>query len=447
MIRDDHEVSRSELRWVCEQLVHAGVDPAALAPAEQDAGLINKGVELSPLRQLHSRHRQSNVSRRVLADSLASLTTISALWVVVDALGRHELTDEYVCRIASLAERLSGMSFDEYLQFLKLPTLRGSGPFTSKKDREKAEFAIRHGFYLSAQPPSDERRLYISDPAYPRDDDRLRFREDSLKGLIFNVLLWHARPSMFERIAHLVADASHGHTRFVLCEALRVADPDRAGQHLMALIEDPDVGAYAMAELGKLRYAPARPHIEKFLDHPLDWVRREARKALRRLDQASGRRTAVRTPFEEVLPASERALGAKLVAGKDAEPRDIKGEVSAFVIGSLAEDERGWGRENCASASVELDDLDTLFQKLARQFRGDFSGPRGRALREEIVQAEHEDWKAYKLKVRIGEREDEIWFHYFLDDPSTVDLTLWGPADFIANLRELLRLSQNRDTC
>jgi hypothetical protein len=438
MIRDDPETSRSELRWVCEQLTNAGVPVAVLTPSDQDAGLINKGVELSPLRQLHSRDRQSDVSRRVLADSLGSLTTIGGLWAVVDALGRHELMDEHICLLASLAERLRGMSFDEYVQFLALRALRGLDPLVSKQQREQAELAIREGFYLSADPPSCERRLHVYDPAYPQNDDRLRFREDSLKGLVFNVLLWHARPSILEHIVHLATDASHGHTRFVLCEALRVSDPDRAAQHLIALIEDPDVGAYAMVELGRLRYAPARPLIENFLDHPIDWVRREAKKALRRLDQAAGRRAATPAPFDEVLPASERALGAKLVTGKDATPRDIEGKVSAFVIGSLAEDERGWTRENCCSTTIDLSELDSFLGKLRRKFKGDFRGTRASTLRDEILQAEHEDWKAYKLNVRIGERAEEIWFHYFLDDPSTVDVTIWGPADFITMLRGIL---------
>lgn len=438
MIRDDPETSRSELRWVCEQLANAGVPVAVLTPSDHDAGLINKGVELSPLRQLHARDQQSDVSRRVLADSLGSLTTIGALWAVVDALGRHELMDEHIRLLASLAGRLRGMSHDEYVQFLELRALRGSDPLASKQQREQAELAILEGFYLSARPPSDERRLHVYDSAYPRNDDRLRFREDSLKGVIFNVLLWHARPSILEHIAYLATDASHGHTRFVLCEALRVADPNRAAQHLIALIEDPDVGAYAMVELGRLRYAPARPLIEKFLDHPIDWVRREATKALRRLDQVSGSRTAARAPFEEVLPASERALGAKLVAGKEAAPRGIEGKVSAFVIGSLAEDERGWTRENCCSTTVDLGELHAFLGKLRQKFKGDFSGRRRKALCEEILEAEHEDWKAYKLNVRIGERGEEIWFHYFLDDPSTVDVTIWGPADFITMLREVL---------
>jgi hypothetical protein len=206
----------------------------------------------------------------------------------------------------------------------------------------------------------------------------------------------------------------------------------------MDLLGDSGVGAHAMVELGRLAHEPARPYIEKFLEHPIDWVRREAKKALRRLDQAAGRGAATAALFEEVLPASERARGAKLVAGTGAKPRDIEGKVSAFVIGSLAEDERGWTRENCFATSVELDELESLFGKLAQKFKGDFRGSRGRALREEILQAEHEDWKAYKLNVRIGERGKEIWFHYFQDDLSTVDVTIWGPADFIAKLREVL---------
>lgn len=236
----------------------------------------------------------------------------------------------------------------------------------------------------------------------------------------------------------MAADEKQGHTRFVLCEALRIADAARAKEVLVSLIDDPDIGAHAMVQLGKLVHEPVRSLIQEFLDHPIDWVRREAKKALRRLDQAAGRRVAVRAPFEEVLPESERTLGAKLVAGEGQEPRDFKGEVSAFVIGCLAEEERGWTREHCFATSVELDDLESTMRKLGQTFKGDFTGHRGKALQEEITQAEHEDWKAYKLQVQLGRRGHEIWFHYFLHDPSTVDISMWGPPDFVSEVMSLL---------
>jgi len=43
--------------------------------------------------------------------------------------------------------------------------------------------------------------------------------------------------------------------------------------------------------LGKLKAEKARPYIERFLDHPKAWVRREAKKALAKLDKAQARRS------------------------------------------------------------------------------------------------------------------------------------------------------------
>ncbi len=326
------------------------------------------------------------------------------------------------------------MSRDEYVQFLELRTLRGHDPLADTKQLESAKHRVYEGYYLGARPPV--RRMYLDDPAYPRDDDRLRFQEDSLKNLVFNVLLWHVRSSLFQVIADLLADPAQGHSRFILCEAVRKADRKRAPDVLMSLLEDPDVGAFAMVELGKLKFSGVIPYAEIFSRHPVDWVRREAEKIIRRIGGFSLRDT--RPQFEEVLSAAERALGARLVVGENEAPQEIKGKVSAFVIGSLAEDERGWSQEHCACRTFELDDLEKSIGTIARRFKGDLGGEAWRTLLNEILQAEHEDWKAYKLKVLIGGRMEEIWIHYYVDDPTTIELSLWGPREFIAALNSLL---------
>lgn len=438
MMRDDPELSEREESWICDRLTQAGVLVRTWALSESDQALASRGTRISPLRCLHLPERQSETSRQILATSLQSLATTGAAFEVVDALGRHQLAEEHIRMLIDFGAGLIGMSHDEHIQFYEAKTLRGEGLFRSGKDVDRARRLVDEGYYRCARPPSGPRQLRVEEPLYPREEDRARFREDSLKNLVFNVLRWHARASVFDELARVASDKAQGHTRFVLCEALRIADAARAKDMLMSLVGDPDIGASAIVELGKLAHEPARPFIEEFLSHPIDSVRRDAKKALRRLDQAAGRRAVRRAPFEEVLPQSERELGAKLVAGDGEEPREFKGEVSAFVIGCLAEDERGWTRDHCFSTSIELDELESTMRKLGRAFKGDFAGRRGKALREEIFEAEHESWKAYKLHVRFGDRDETIWFHYFMDDPTAVDLSIWGPKPIVERLQHLL---------
>lgn len=401
------------------------------------ARLAEAGLVVRELEDLRNQANQTADSAALLLTMLPRVTEANIAHAIVIAIGQHRCGNATIAALVEYYQSLGTISFDEYIQIWNSRILRSDDPFYDVKAREKAKAAISQGWYLSYEPPPRSRvRAY--DPTFPDAETLSAYHDVQVKTGVGNVLIWQARQDLFETIEGLLRATMHSAGRELLPEALVRCDSSRARDVLMSLLNDSGVGAHAMVQLGKLAHAPARPLIEKFLDHPIDWVRREATKALRRLDQASGRRNTARAPFEEVLPASERALGAKLVAGEDGEPQDIKGKVSAFVIGSLAEDERGWTRENCVSTSVELDDLDALFHKLAREFKGDFHGRRGKALRAEILEAEHEDWKAYTLNVRIGEHEEEVWFHYFLDDPSTVDVTIWGPADFIAKLREVL---------
>ncbi|RSM73849.1 hypothetical protein DMH04_40530 [Kibdelosporangium aridum] len=52
---------------------------------------------------------------------------------------------------------------------------------------------------------------------------------------------------------------------------------------LIELLDDPAVAPFAVQGLGRIKYAPAKPHLERALDSE-DWnVRAQAKKALKRL--------------------------------------------------------------------------------------------------------------------------------------------------------------------
>jgi HEAT repeat protein len=63
-------------------------------------------------------------------------------------------------------------------------------------------------------------------------------------------------------------------------------DP-RAVDVLIDLLDDDDVAGHAVVGLGKLRASKARQRVEEFLAHPKAWVRREAKRALAKIDKAS----------------------------------------------------------------------------------------------------------------------------------------------------------------
>jgi HEAT repeat protein len=60
-----------------------------------------------------------------------------------------------------------------------------------------------------------------------------------------------------------------------------------AADTLIKLLDDPDVQGHAIASLGRLRVVQAREKIKPFLTHPNSWLRREAKKALERIDKSA----------------------------------------------------------------------------------------------------------------------------------------------------------------
>lgn len=117
---------------------------------------------------------------------------------------------------------------------------------------------------------------------YPTSDPM----HQSTKWAIGNVLSEVADNRVFEEIAELVMDKRHGTSRQMLVIALGNMKDSRATPLLVDLLDDEEVVGHALVALGKLKDRGARQTIEKFLSHPNAWVRKEASKALSKIDKA-----------------------------------------------------------------------------------------------------------------------------------------------------------------
>ena len=95
---------------------------------------------------------------------------------------------------------------------------------------------------------------------------------------------------MFDEVARLVQDKRHGKAREMLAETLGNMKDSVAVDLLIHLLEDEDVNAHALYALGKLNAEKAVPRIEQLLDHPRPLVRKEAKRALAKIDKAKSRR-------------------------------------------------------------------------------------------------------------------------------------------------------------
>lgn len=109
--------------------------------------------------------------------------------------------------------------------------------------------------------------------------------DTSVRWSIGDALERVADESVLEDLIEIATDAGHGHHRALVVTAL--GNMGKARQRvlpvLLALLDDDVVAPYAVMGLGKLKAPEARPAVERFLNHPDAWVRKEAKKALSKL--------------------------------------------------------------------------------------------------------------------------------------------------------------------
>ena len=106
----------------------------------------------------------------------------------------------------------------------------------------------------------------------------------SYKWAIANALSIIADDSAFSEISALVLDKRHGKAREMLAVALGNMKNPSASEILIRLLDDDLVSGHAIIALGKLKSKKAYSKIQLFLTNPKPWIRKEARKALSRID-------------------------------------------------------------------------------------------------------------------------------------------------------------------
>lgn len=104
-----------------------------------------------------------------------------------------------------------------------------------------------------------------------------------LRWAIGNALSIVADDSVFDDLVRLVENRAFGKSRQMVVIGLGRSKRPEAVAVLVGLLEDDDVSGHAVKALAKLRSQDARPALERMVDDPRSWVRREAQKALDRL--------------------------------------------------------------------------------------------------------------------------------------------------------------------
>jgi hypothetical protein len=115
-----------------------------------------------------------------------------------------------------------------------------------------------------------------------------RREELGLRWQAANALATVATDAELGEVAALLADARHGRAREQLLSALpRLKPREEAIAIARQTLAEGDLAGHAIEALRLMRASEARGDIEPFRNHPKTWVRREADRALRALDDGT----------------------------------------------------------------------------------------------------------------------------------------------------------------
>jgi hypothetical protein len=121
--------------------------------------------------------------------------------------------------------------------------------------------------------------------AGPLLEEFRRTADQALRWIIANALEVLADDAALEDIVALVKDKANGKAREMLVVALGNMRAKAARELLMALLEDEQLVGHAIKGVAKLRMKEAVPRLQELAQHPIAWIRNEAKAALQLMER------------------------------------------------------------------------------------------------------------------------------------------------------------------
>ncbi|MCG8568692.1 MAG: HEAT repeat domain-containing protein [Spirochaetes bacterium] len=106
-----------------------------------------------------------------------------------------------------------------------------------------------------------------------------------LRWAIGNALGVLASDDILDELIKLATDKKYGTARQMIVFGLGKLKDQQVIDVLINLLNDDDVISHAVTALGKLKTKKAIPHIKPLLNHPKPLVRREAKKAIMKIEK------------------------------------------------------------------------------------------------------------------------------------------------------------------
>ena len=218
---------------------------------------------------------------------------------------------------------------------------------------------------------------------------------------IANALADVATDSVYDEVVEVLVDQRFGRSRKMLPYALaRVKKRrDQTVNVLVRVLHDDGVAAHAINALGRLKATETLPRIRAFLDAPKYLVRKEAKKAVKKLEN---------------------------ILNKSSLPRKQK-PIKSLPPGTPE-----------VSLNIDLCDVSRLLKAAATQIAQGFGSPEIQQLEEEILTMEIEDDRLYDFDVVFNNAGARFQIEVFMDDESSPDLFFRGNQSLIDAIDRVL---------
>lgn len=113
-----------------------------------------------------------------------------------------------------------------------------------------------------------------------------RTTETGLRWAIGAAIEVHATDAIADEMIELATDRRYGRAREMIVLGLGKLSDARVADVALNLLGDDEVLGHAIKVLARLRARNARTQIERLLDDPRSWIRKEAKRALASIDES-----------------------------------------------------------------------------------------------------------------------------------------------------------------
>lgn len=211
-----------------------------------------------------------------------------------------------------------------------------------------------------------------------------------------------AIPEIADDVIQLIKNPRYGVSRCMLCEVLRKTKDARAADVLASALDDDEVACSALESLGKMHAVQYVDRIRKFLRHPKPDVRREAKRALKKLG----------FPVEVPPPPIHQVKNQKLI------PKNLE----------------EW------SANLDIEDLNPVLENLSQCIDNGFGKTEVAEVSGVVDGMKHNQTKAFLFPITALGSESELWLAVFMDDIDSPDLFVHGKPELIQKFGSAVKL-------